>query len=310
VITRWCAIAGAALLSTLACGKREAAPTVTAALGETTAAQVGQQSIALQTVKRIAAQRNLSPEQALELALEDALLAELAKANLPPYAPVSHLERLALARSMMEQIAADARAKGPPTPEEIKELVDSWWWELDRPELFRTTHAVVLPGKKATAEKVERARALAEKIRVAVVGATTAQEFKTRVEAVERDGLKVKVENTQPVASDGRAVDVKRPPKRGGQTNMYDAQFAAAAAALRDIGEISPVVRSAFGFHVMMLTERVPGQRAPQELLDREVFDQRARQIQDDLIASLRAGSNVAVLDQAPALTGLIRVAQ
>ncbi|HEX2878045.1 MAG TPA: peptidyl-prolyl cis-trans isomerase [Polyangiaceae bacterium] len=310
MITRWYVIAGATLVLISACGKQAPAPAATAALDEATAAQVGQQTIALQTVERIAAHRSLSPKQALELALEDALLAEQAKAGLPPYAPASHLERVALARSMMEQIAAEARAKGPPTPEELKQVVDSWWWELDRPELFRATHAVVLPGKKATAEKVERARVLAEEIRAAVAGATTEQEFKKRVEAVERNGLKVKVENTQPVASDGRAVDLKRPPKRGSPASKYDLQFAAAAATLRDIGEISPVVRTPFGFHVLMLTERVPGQRAPQELLDSEVFDQRARKIQDDLIASLRAGSNVVVLDQAPAFTGLIRVAQ
>jgi parvulin-like peptidyl-prolyl isomerase len=271
---------------------------------------VGQQTLSVQTVERIATKRNVSPQEALELAIEDAVLAEQAKSGLPPYAPASHMERLALARSVMDQIVADARAKGPPTPEELKQVIDGWWWELDRPELFRVTHAVVRTGKTATAEKIEQARVLAEKIRSAVVGATTAQDFKKRAEAVEHDGFKVKVENTLPVASDGRNVDLKRPPQRGAATSPYDLQFATAAAALNQLGEISPVVKSAFGFHVMMLTERVPGQRAPQEVLDREVFDQRAGKAQADLIAALRAGSNVAVLDQAPALTGLIRVAQ
>jgi hypothetical protein len=294
----------------LACGKRTAAPTVTTTLDPSTAALVGQQSIELQTVERIAAKHNLAASQALELAIEDALLAEQAKASLPPYAPASHLERLALARSILEQILADARAKGPPTPEELKQVIDGWWWELDRPEMFGVTHAVVRLGKTATAEKAEQARVLAEKIRSAVLGSTTHQEFKTRAEAVERTGLKVKVENTSPVAGDGRTVDLRRPPKRGGATGRFDAQFAAAAAALRDIGEISPVVKSAFGYHVLMLTERVPAQRAPQEVLEQEVFTQRASKAQGELLASLRAANTVVVLDQAPALTGLIRVAQ
>lgn len=299
----------AALLLIGGCSKRPTAPTVTAKLDEAIAGRVGGQVIDLQTVERIAAAQHVSPKVALDLAVEDALLAEHAKGAAPPYAPTTHLERLALARSVMEQIETEARSKGEPTAEELKQVIDGWWWELDRPELFRVTHAVVLPGKEATPEIQERARALAERIHAAVLGAKP-NEFSKRVEAVEAGDLKVKVESLSPVASDGRAVDLKYPPKRGGSTSRYNAAFAAAATSLREIGEISPVVQTPFGYHVMMLTERVPAQHAAQSELDREVFDQRASKIQSDLLSSLRTSSNIAVLDQASALTGLIRVAQ
>jgi peptidyl-prolyl cis-trans isomerase C len=299
----------AALLLIGGCGKRATAPTVTATLDDAIAARVGGHVIDVETVERIAAAQHLSPRNALDLAVEDALLAEHAKGTAPPYAPTTHLERLAFARALMEQIVAEARAQGPATKEELQQVIDGWWWELDRPELFRVTHAVVLPGKDATPERQERARALAEKVHAAVLGAK-ANEFSKRVEAVDAGDLKVKVESLSPVASDGRAVDLKYPPKRGGTTSRYNAAFAVAATSLREIGEISPVVQTPFGYHVMMLIERVPAQRAPQSELDREVFDQRANKIQSDLLGALRGSSNVAVLDQASALTGLIRVAQ
>jgi hypothetical protein len=205
----------AALLLIGGCGKRTAAPTVTAPLDDAIAARVGGQAIDIQTVERIAAAQHLSLRKALDLAVEDALLAEHAKGAAPPYAPTTHLERLALARSVMEQIETEARSKGEPTEEELKQLIDGWWWELDRPELFRVTHAVVLPGKEATPQTQERARALAEKIHAAVLGAKP-NEFSKRVDAVDAGDLKVKVESLSPVASDGRAVDLKHPPKRGG----------------------------------------------------------------------------------------------
>lgn len=302
-------LAGTLLLLVGACSKSTPSSTTSVVLDDTMAARVGEQSIELQTVQRIASARHLAPKAALELAVEDALLAARAKSELPPYAPASHLERLTLARSLLEQIKDEAQAKGPPTEAELKQVVDGWWWELDRPELFRVTHAVVILDKGATPEQDESARMLAEKIRAAVLGAKP-NEFRKRAESVDKGGLKVTIQDLNPVASDGRVVDIRRPPKRGGATAPYNAAFAAAAAALRDIGEISPVVKSSAGYHVMILTERVPAQRAPQDQLDAEVYEQRAGKVRGDLVAALRAGNNVSVLDQAMALTGLVRVAQ
>jgi hypothetical protein len=59
-----------------------------------------------------------------------------------------------------------------------------------------------------------------------------------------------------------------------------------------------------------MLTEHFPAQRAPQEQIDGEAYDLRASKMLAELVTSLRAGSTVVTVEQAPALTGLIQVAQ
>ena len=63
------------------------------------------------------------------------------------------MERAALARAVLEDLLAAARAKGPPSDEEVAELTKERWAELDRPPL-RTIHAVALvkdPAQKAAA---------------------------------------------------------------------------------------------------------------------------------------------------------------
>jgi hypothetical protein len=292
-----------------ACAKSTPQQTAAAVLDDALVARVGAQAIVPQTVERIAAARGIAPRAALDLAVEDALLAERARSALPPYAPQSHLERLALTRSLMQTLVEESRSKGPPTEAELKDVIDAYWWELDRPELSRTIHAVVIVDDQTTPEQKERAPTLAEKIREVVQGATPA-DFQTRAEAVERAGLTVKVESLSPVARDGRMVDLDHPPRRGDRTGMLDAQFAAAAAALGSVGQVSTVVHTQFGYHVIMLTERFPAKRAPQEQLDAEAMDRRAKKASSDLLAELRKSSEIVISEQASVLAGLIQVAQ
>ena len=73
-----------------------------------------------------------------------------------------------LARRVLRRILAEARAT-PPTEAELRDATDRRWLEIDRPEGFRTVHAVVRFEPRTTTPKEGRARALAEAIRAAVL---------------------------------------------------------------------------------------------------------------------------------------------
>jgi hypothetical protein len=121
-------------------------------------------------VRELAQRLSIPPEQARELAEEDALLAaELGRRE--PSLSLS-LERLVLARELSQALIADAARSGPPSEREIAELTAERWWELDRPRMVQVVHAVVLSETENMA-----AQALAESIASATAKATTDKEF-------------------------------------------------------------------------------------------------------------------------------------
>lgn len=304
---------GLLLLALSSCGRSGSSvgSRSNAELDPDTAASVGGERVATKTVARIAVAQNTTPAQALQSAIEDALLAEHARKSLPPDMPVVHLERLAASRVLLEQIDHQSREQGPPTDEEVDFATQRRWWELDRPELFRTTHAVVIVngGKPDSA-----AEALAGQLREAVSGVTTDKEFQEKARAVAGGKYKIQVEALPPVAADGRAVDPAQPPRPGSRTETFDPAFAQAAVQLSHVGEISPVVHSAFGYHVILLTGRIEAKQLSFEerrrVLAEEIYQRRAQEELHKLLEGLRAATPVVINDSASALTALVRVEQ
>jgi hypothetical protein len=132
------------------------------------------------------------PARARELAEEDALLAaELGRRE--PALSLS-LARLALAREMSQLLLADAERAGPPTEQELTELTNERWWELDRPRMVQVVHAVVMTGSENIA-----AAALAERIAAAVAQVSSAAEFEQAAKAVPPLDLQVRVETCPPL---------------------------------------------------------------------------------------------------------------
>lgn len=236
-------------------------------------------------VAELAQARELRPERALELATEDVLLASALSRERPALA--RWLERLALARALLLALGEEAKALGPATDAEILDLSMRRFWELDRPPMVQIAHAVVLSSDEDPA-----ARALAERIAQAVSSAQSQADFLQKAKAVPTDGSSVKVESLPPVTPDGRAVDPDKPPPAGPGVQIFDAEFAAAAHRLERVGQLSPVVRTPFGYHVLYLLRKIepltPSLDERRRTLHEEILAKRASELQTALLARER----------------------
>jgi len=296
-----------ALVAALGCGEHRTSAAASGPLPAGLAARAGSEEIRLSSVARIARAQGITPAQARERAVADALFAAAVRQN-PNDAPrVTDAERSALARAVLDGIRDEVVAQGPPADDEIQKATDQRWPELDRPPSFRTTHAVVLVKKPADDAP---ARELVREIARAVSGAKDSDDFIARAQAVPKQGLEVTAQRLPPVTADGRIWDPdERPPKPMGS---LDLDFTRSAVALGSPGDQSPVVKSAFGYHVIRLDERYPELRKSLEerraVLTPELQSRRAKRELDALMTRLRAQTAVATERAAEALTALVPV--
>jgi peptidyl-prolyl cis-trans isomerase C len=291
----------------LACcdGAQAPPPTVLEDLPQGVAAKVGDELISVSAVARVAKVQGISPAEARERLVRDALLSAHGRALLGETGGVTQIERAALARAMIERLEQQVRARGEPTDAEIQRITELRWIEVDRPPAARTTHAVVMV--EATTDR-RAARELATKIAAAVRGAHDAKEFRARAEKVPRGALKVSVEALPPVTADGRVI--AKP--QSGPAQRFDPKFAEAANAIAEVGQQSPVVESSFGLHVILLEEKLAGRSLPLEqrrkVLRDEALAARARVAKDQLELELARGAKIEIDHAAPTLTGEIRI--
>lgn len=282
-----------ALLLVLGCGG-EAAPTqaTSASLPAGLCARAGAELISAATVTRIAQSQGLTPRDALGLAVSDALFAEGAKARLSAAATRS-IERAASARSLLEQFSRDASQAGAPTSAELAEIVRERWLELERPNGARTTHALVMNDKPA---RDADAHALADKLAQELHGVTTSEELIRRAKAFPAAGFEILAQELPFVTPDGR-VFAQTPNGLRGSSQTFDPEFARAASALEQPGQLSPVTKSAFGYHVIRLDERMAGVSVSEpELSQRlapDILVRRAARARRELLEKLRQTSSV-----------------
>lgn len=284
-------------------------------------ARVGAALVHADQVARIAAAQGVSPAEARDLAIRDALFAEEARARgLDADRRVELAEAAMLARFLVRDIAAAAEARGPVTDAELDAVTARHWTQLDCPEAARTVHAVVMLEKDAPPDARAAASALAEAIRgaVAEVADTAAgtepqrdprgpedpavTAFRRAATAVPKGDRDVRVEALPSVVADGRVVS-----EGGGR---FDEAFARAALKLERRGDVSPVIETRFGFHVLLLLERIPAQTYPREerraMVREEVMSTRARVEKDRLLGRLRP--SVVIQPDADALLALVPV--
>ncbi len=258
-----------------------------------TVATVGDDAIDADTVAAIAAELHLSPRAALEHAIADAVVAAEGRRRFGPSA--AHAARRgALSRQLLESLEAGARSLGPPSDEEVAKATQKRWWELDRPPLLRTTHAVVLVKKP---EDDARAKAVAGRIAERVAGISDPAAFKAAASAVATDGLEVKVEDLPPFARDGTALEPDSPEARPQGTFVPD--FVAAAFAIPAVGRASPVVHTQFGYHVILAVASIPEHRVPLEerraLVTADVLNDRATARYDEALAHAKSVDAVVI---------------
>lgn len=238
-----------------ACGEGgEAAPKPTyLALGGEVAS-VGDTPVGATLVADVARTRGAAASVALDAVVEDALVAQGARAEGLDRSPaVRWASTAALGRDVPRRVWAEARLQGAPTDDELAQI--------------EVVHAVVLRTHGVTeARALFTARAVAD----AVAAARTSEEFLARARAA-TSGVRASVEALPSFDAAGRMQD--------GQ--LLDPDFTAAAFALHTPGETSPIVESPFGWHVIRLVSRV---RPPDAELEKrrsdlaeDVFGLRAR---------------------------------
>jgi hypothetical protein len=300
---------GLAALALPAC-KDERPPVVRqGTLGPGVAAHVGGDDITLATVQRIARARQVTPRQARDLAILDALFAQGARAT-SPTEKVATAERGAFARALLEEIRERGRDAGAATDAEVETLTKERWIELARPAAVRVTHVVALAK---TAGEREAARAIAERVVAALKGATKSEDFEKRIEGLATKDVEVKVERLSPVTTDGRMFEFAvagRPPTELG---TLDEGFTRAAHAIEKPGGLSPIVDTPFGFHVIFLEERFapeqPSLEARRRLLTPEIQSRRAERVLAEAKQRIKAGTAIEVARDVETLTALVPVA-
>jgi hypothetical protein len=272
----------AACLSVLlACGRTQTSP----AEGAPAPSAASALRLDGRVVTQLEQTLGVTAQRASELAREDALLAAELERREPALA--HSLSRVVLARQLARRLLEEAKSAGPPSESEVEQLTRERWWELDRPRMVGVVHAVVM----SETENLEAA-ALARRIAAAVQSAASAAEFENAARLVPTGSYTVKIETLPPVTSDGRAIDPEKPPPAGPKEAHFAAEFAAAALALEHVGQLSPIVRSPFGYHVLR-AERIIEPRRPSlaermQLLEPEVLQRRALAAQAELLERQR----------------------
>jgi hypothetical protein len=211
------------------CGEKPGSPIESGPL-DGAAARVGSVAISPSQVSWVAAAKGESVRQALDDLVADSLAAQGAVARgLDSDPAVAWARTTALARRIPARLASEAVEQGPPSDDELANVL--------------VVQAVVM---RSPTLREEEALSLAASIRQAVAQAHTADEFIKRANAVPHSNAKVVAQSVGPFAADG--VDASG--------NELDADFVAAAFALKTPLESSPVVATPFGWHVLQLLER------------------------------------------------------
>jgi peptidyl-prolyl cis-trans isomerase C len=299
------AIIALAILSA-SCDRGDAAPpsvVPAAPLAAGVVARVAGLDVPAEAVAGIAAAQQVDAATARELAIRDALFAAGAiEAGIARAPDVAFAAKAVLARVLLHELQRESEARGDVTDEELAVVTKRHWLEMDRPAAARVVHAVARVDEKADASKHKQASEVAEAIRRSVLAAhldpaappvtddggtsdAIVAAFRSAVAAVPSAGLEIVVEELPPMAADARVVA----PSGG----AMDETFAKAANALTARGEVSPLVATPFGFHVMVLLERQSALTMEVEERRRavrsEVFVARQRAAEKELLGRLRA---------------------
>ena len=239
------------------------------------AAVVGTEVVEVSLVGHIAAKMRVSPKEARDRAVTDTLFALHAEDALDGRGLSTVARRSVLARAVLRELDAAAREQGPPTDDEVERVTKQQWLDFDRPVSARTVHFIALTNK---AEDETPARSLAERFVGMVEGITDKDEFIRKGETLKGGAVDVKVEDLPPVTPDGRIADLKNRPPPGIEPRRFDVAFATAANAIPNVGDKSPVTESPYGWHVIMLLERIPEERP--------TFEERRRAMHEQIMAA------------------------
>jgi hypothetical protein len=259
-------VAIVALVASAACGQPGPPPATQAPLAGAVA-RVGSVDLPAGLISDVAGANGWSSREALDALVDDALASQAAQAGGLDRAPgVSWWLTSALARRVPQRIAVEA-SEGPPTRDELSRV--------------SVVHAVVM---RSPTLREEDAIAVASAMRQAVVAAHDADDFIARAQAMAHPHAQVVAQKLEPFGPDGRDPG-------GGE---LDPGFVAAAFALHSPLEVSPIIASPFGWHVIQLLQRTELENPPADIVA-VVSRMRARARLDSLLRARRAAERVEI---------------
>jgi peptidyl-prolyl cis-trans isomerase C len=186
---------------------------------------------------------------------------------------------------LRKQLAIEKMIENEVTPQvtvndqDVKNFYDQNPAQFQQPEQFRASHILVMVAQGATPEQKQEAR--------------------TKIEGVlkELQGGKDFAELAKAHSQDGSA-------PQGGDLNFFTRgqmvePFQKAVESLQ-VGQVSGVVETQFGFHIVKLTDKKAGRTVPLAEVNKKIADylvaQQKQQRASGFVESLRAKSKVEIL--------------
>lgn len=230
--------------------------------------------------------------------IRSALLGKEAQGRLPHRSRA--VERGVLGRRLLEKLAEEEALQHPVTEEEQAAEREENWYLYDRPRAVSVAHFFIpVPELAPETERY----ALAEAALEAARSATNVEEFAQLARSVPTD-FSVDVSTIPPVDEKGRVFPLGMSSPPAGEV---DPDFAQAAAALSYAGQISEVVASTGGFHVLYAMEVFPAvqmdESEVQEELTRAVLAGRV----DDALKRMNLSEKTKIVRHREDLSSLLR---
>ena len=186
---------------------------------------------------------------------QEALLAE----SVPSTGIKERVRRRALVATLLAQLSEGVQQPSIP---ELKSAMAEKWWEVDRQDMVRSIHLLIGIEKDSAESVWQEGLERAKLLRIELLKKNEPKEFLdlgySLVGAHPSWGLRA--EPVNPVDEQGRSFEVYRPVFDASQISQLDMAYAKAAHEL-EIGELSEPVRSSFGWHLILATEKIPAQR-------------------------------------------------
>lgn len=258
-------------------------------------AKVGDSQISLEMLGRAASASGISTRLALERLTEARILGHFAERGGLQPGRYQTVRRAVLARALLEQLEARTKQPEIPTNAEVDSMTAERWIEFDRGEALKTCHAVIHADALAPDVCDKIARRVAESLRPY----TSCAAFLEHAKSLSIPEAKLTAEELFPVLEDGRTVVVDRNDKPVEEGPRLDETFARAVHQLKTPGEQSGVVRTRFGWHVILLAGKIPEKRLPtslrREALTLDIYRRRAREASEAVLAQCRKNEPVSV---------------